>query len=268
MPKNGHLYTMIFWHRGVDDPVETVWRIVQSLAAVDLRIRYAASEPCPLDDRAAVERMLEERTHRKDGEIDDAMGIMAFSLLTAPPDESPVSLHFTTGARDPRYIDSYYLRFRSDAGELALPIALQDLDRLFREWVGIIGPFWGAIIENNNERRILGSDQNYASTFDQFEDFPINLVKTKEVPQIIHWYNYFGPAFVERLGGAEKLLQAPIHLAERLEDGILWVLQPELFDDANPQHRARQEAASEYLDLPAIHQSYMKVLPKWPRPKL
>lgn len=268
MPKNGRLYTMIVWHQGVDDPVETVWRIAQSLAAMDLPIRYAAREPCPLDTRDAVRELVEEGYGRKGDEIDDSMGSRAFNLLTAPPGENPVSLHFTTGARDPRYIDSYYLRFRADADDMALPIALQDLDRLFREWVSIIRPFWGAIIENNNQRRILGSDQGYASTFDQFEDFPINLVKAKEVPQIIHWYNYFGPAFIERLGGAEKLLRAPIHLAERLEDGILWVLQPELFDDANPQHRARQEAASEYLDLPAIHQSYMKKLPKWPRPKL
>ncbi len=268
MPKTGLLYTMIFWHHGVDDPVETVWRIVQSLSAVDLPIRYEAQKPRPLDTRDAVRESIEEGYGRRDGEIDYSMGSMASNLLTAPPGENPASLHFTTGAKDARYIDSYYLRMRTDAADLALPIALEDLDRLFREWASIIRPFWGAIIENNNERRILGSDQNYVSTFDQYEDFPINLVKSKEVPQIIHWYNYFGSDFVERLGGAEKLLQAPIHLAERLEEGILWVLQPEPFDDANPEHRARQEAATEYLDLPTIHQRFMKTLPKWPKPKL
>lgn len=86
------------------------------------------------------------------------------------------------------------------------------------------------------------------------------MVDTQKVPIAIEWFNYFSPEWVERFGGGEKLLAAPVFQAEPVEElgGIILILQAEPFDYTNPDHLGNRHRVEEYLELPRLHQRFQR----------
>lgn len=264
MDKKIATYKIRLWHSGVGEPVNTVWKLVQILTESGFPIQYEAGKERPLKSREDVLNLFKERQKRKEGKVDYGVGISVHNLLTAPPREQPLAFNFTAGSRNPKHIDAFLLKLPGDKDVFSKIISIDTFDSIFREWVKVIHPFWGVVIQSANERRHLGLDQSFKDSFQRLEAYPINLVDARKVPQLIHWFSYFGHEFVDRLGGEEKLLGGPVYQAEKLGEGVLWVLQEEPFDDENDEHRTRQEAASKYLNLEQIQKTYMKSLPEWP----
>jgi hypothetical protein len=97
---------------------------------------------------------------------------------------------------------------------------------------------------------------------DEFQTVRLSMDKTK-IPTAIHWFNFFDEAMVKRLGGEEKLLTAPAYQAEvwKSPPGILLILQRELFDYQNPEHRQRYREITKYLELDRLHALYPKRRP-------
>jgi hypothetical protein len=87
-----------------------------------------------------------------------------------------------------------------------------------------------------------------------------NSIDLSKVPATIEWFNYFGPEWVGRFGGVEKLLSAPVVLAEPVEGlgGVVLILQEEPFDYRNPRHLHKRTLAEAHLDLPRLHQLFRK----------
>lgn len=85
-----------------------------------------------------------------------------------------------------------------------------------------------------------------------------NMIDTKKVPIAIEWFNYFSPEWVERFGGLEKLLAAPVFQAKPVEalGGVILILQQEPFDYTNADHLRNRHRVEEYLELPRLHQLF------------
>jgi hypothetical protein len=257
-------YSVRLWAEGVSEPIETLWRLVRTLDDAGFPIQYEAGERRPLRRRKDLRDLFAAREKRQAGKVDHGVGVSVDNLLTAPPKEEPLSFSFTAGSKASDAVDSFILKLPRLEEVFNRTLSVEQLDRIFRAWVKAIEPFWGAVINSVNEARHLGLDQPYEDSLQMLREHPINLVDGKKVPQLVHWYDYFGSAFVGRLGGFEKLLTAPVHRAEAFHEGVLWILTPEPFDDRNPDHRALQEGAAEYLNLEEIHEAHRRQLPRWP----
>jgi hypothetical protein len=80
-------------------------------------------------------------------------------------------------------------------------------------------------------------------------------IDSDKVPVAIEWFNYFDSEMVDRLGGKEKLLSAPVYIIEPDKElnGLLLVLQKEPFDYLNSEHLKNREVVEDYLDLNRLH---------------
>ena len=86
-------------------------------------------------------------------------------------------------------------------------------------------------------------------------------IDINRVPISLHWINYFGAEWVQRIG-VERLdrLQGEVAAFERLDTGaILFALQEEPFREANPMHVATQQKFEAVLDLKSLHRAHPNV---------
>ena len=120
----------------------------------------------------------------------------------------------------------------------------EGLQELFVGLIRMFRPFWAAV-----------ADSAYKSP----EDLRVNLDE-EQIPLKIHWFNYFGETIITNLGGKEKVLSAPVYLAEGWDEppGIILKLQKEVFDYHNPAHRERVEVVERYFDLKRLQQQYLR----------
>ncbi len=139
------------------------------------------------------------------------------------------------------------LSFQMAPEHLTGPQALFDFDSLytlFTESIRLFRPFSARVDDEELALTEIGDIYKW--------------VDTTKVPDTIYWFNYFAQDMVERLGGREKLLAAPAYLVTTLEEppGVILILQRELFDYHNPEHRRRHEEITRYLDLSRLHTLY------------
>jgi hypothetical protein len=237
------------------DATTQLWQVVQTLrlfgpqfAPVDLLLARGKREPVRLDcpaDAAAV--IADPRLRIATPEWTS----ISFGLATDRP-----GLYFDLGIEQEHV---FKMHFRP--GLITSVISPTDLVALFRALVRAFQPYWGAVEDVDNVDRLQGTTDP-SKRYDPVklaQQYPIVRADPKRIPQIIHWINYFGSEFVERLGGREHLLAGPVYLAEELTElgGIIWVLQEEPFDDHKKAHRARQCEATAYLRLEEIQQQYL-----------
>ena len=83
-------------------------------------------------------------------------------------------------------------------------------------------------------------------------------IDTNRVPVSLHWINYFGPNWVRTIGDARlKRVSADVPLFEWLDTGaVLFVLQNDRFEEANPRHVAAQKHLETLLGLKELHREH------------
>jgi hypothetical protein len=119
------------------------------------------------------------------------------------------------------------------------------LSALFKEGIRLFQPFWGEVCDHELTR----TDQVNALRFS---------IDRTQIPDTIHWFNYFGEGMVDRLGGRDRLLSAPAYEVSVWEDpsGILLILQRDPFDFHNLEHCTKHEEVVRYLQLKRLHALY------------
>lgn len=258
---NPIFYSLHLESKRIQNPVDTIWEIVQILA--DLGDNFAPGflgsnplhrKPLTIDGPQAVAKMLGDPLIRYG--TDEGLGV-SFALTPINP---MIRIYFAVGRSKPGLNDSFRIDFPSKIPILDL-ILFDQLNALFKKCVLVFNPFWGCIENEANIDEFQGTlnpSKKYTTT-ELETDFSIVKVDATKVPRLIHWFNYFDPTFVERLGGRNKLLAGPVWHAEILEElgGIIWILQQEPFDNNNSKHLACQRDAINYLRLFDIHKQYM-----------
>jgi hypothetical protein len=116
---------------------------------------------------------------------------------------------------------------------------------LFTKSIDLFQPFWSEVCDHELTRT------------DEIDSLRFSVDRT-QVPDTIHWFNYFDHEMVKRLGGEKKLLTAPAYEVRKWENppGILLILQREPFDIHNLEHREKYEEIVQYLELDRLHSLY------------
>lgn len=252
---NQVFYELLLKSKKVENPVDPIWKFLQVLSNMGdpfvpkyLNLAGGRKEPVVLDDPQAIMRLLEARAV--------SINQVTSSFFMVSTDVPVIMVSFTVETEI-----TFKINFPSRTPIVDV-ISPQTLYGLFQEVVMVTNPYWGCIRNFANDDRhhgILNPVKQYSA--EELMEAGYHLVKVddKKVPHLIHWVNYFGPRFVERLGGRDKLLSGPVWTSEEVSKfgRIIWILQQEPFDDNNLIHRRRQEEAIEYLDLFGIHKDYM-----------
>ena len=163
--------------------------------------------------------------------------------------DSPSGLVMSLSVDAPEFVRDFdVLTVGIDSEHLTGPQAMFGFDSLytmFTESIKLFRPFWAAV-----------RDSDIVLT-DEFREIRLSVDGTK-LPFAIDWLNYFDQDMAERLGGVQKLLDAPAYLVERAEDpvGIILALQRQPFDCHDLEDLRRQRKIAEYLDLPKLHAMY------------
>lgn len=165
--------------------------------------------------------------------------------------DSTVGLSISLGMDEPLFMRDFdVLSVGLDTKHVEGPQALfsfEEIYALFIEGLGVFQPFWGEVCDHELTRT------------DRIDALRFSVDRT-QVPDTIHWFNFFDEGMTERLGGKKRLLSAPVHDVEEWESppGIVLILQREPFDFHNPEHRQRQEGVVQYLELERLHDLYPK----------
>lgn len=238
--------SLIMRSQSTGDPTQTVWKIVQILSGLGDRFRpnvlilgQGLSESVDLHSPQDIERILQDQRFLI---IMEEGPSVSFGFAPARQD---IRFYIATGV-----VDKFIIDFPSQEPITDI-VSTNELHGLFRDLAVAYNPFWGCVQNAENVDRLL-------LTTDPSRRYPKSKVDTSKVPQLIHWFNYFGPAFIERLGGREHLSAGPVWRVEEIESlsGIIWILQQDPLDAYNSEHLARQQDAMRYLRLPEIHKQY------------
>jgi len=202
-----------------------------------------------LDSRDSVAAILQDTTLRYTGAPE--LG-MSFVLWPEPP---AVRVYFSVGNMDLDSDNTLRVHYSTRRPLLEL-VPGATLRRMFIGCVQGFTPYWGCIKNLDNVDRLNG--QQFRNRRGKWPRERGPKVDERLVPKHVHWFNYFGPEFVERLGGASFLLDGPVAEASSVPEvgGVVWILQDEPFDDNNAEHLARQQRAAEYLRLADVHKRY------------
>lgn len=124
-----------------------------------------------------------------------------------------------------------------------------ELQAFFKIGAILFEPFYGRLQK--------AGEVNYSeSTYDK----KFNSIDLFKVPPVIEWFNYFSPSWVERFGGEQFVLSAPVLHAEKVEEtgGVILILQEEPFDFMNNAHMSKRKQVEQYLNLAELHQQFQK----------
>jgi hypothetical protein len=163
--------------------------------------------------------------------------------------DSPSGLSIDLTLDYPTYVRNFdVLSVSFDTAHLTSPqkmFSFESVCALFTNSIKLFQPFWGEVCDHELTRT------------DEIDSLRFSVDRT-QVPDTIHWFNYFDERMVERLGGEKKLLTAPAYEVRKWESppGILLILQRDPFDIYNPEHRQKYEEIVQYLDLKRLHALY------------
>lgn len=239
-------YDLVFWTYDQRDAVTLILRINDFLSryGADHMPVYLAGERVTLDVAMLAEALA-------DWTSDD--DLLATGLTSA----NGLVLRITIGKRvypNVRFPNTLSIGFNLDYLTGIHPLlTFGRLQGMFTFCIGLFRPYYAY---GNKSDEI-----NYSEKREQIW----HAIDSDKVPVAIEWFNYFDPAMVERLGGAEKLLSAPVYLAKPVEElgGIMLILQQEPFDYKNPKHLQRRQVVESYLDLSRLHELYPRQKPWW-----
>lgn len=240
-------YAMVFWADEEREPVETVLKIDDFLRPYgeDYVLKYLNDRvEVAMDRQALAERC--DPNRRKDELLTQSYfsgnriwfalstGRTEYNRRMAPqmmPATEVLTLEF----------DSTHLQGADPALDF---IRLQEI---FWYCLHLFAPYYG--------RLQMTGEVNYEASPYREISYTIDLTK---VPAAIEWFNYFNPEWVDRLGGLEDFLTAPVLLAEPVEGlgGVVLILQEEPFDYRNPRHLQNRALVEAHLDLPRLHQLF------------
>lgn len=231
-------YNQVFWTFGKHNPAMLTLRINDFLA------QYGrAYMPLYL---AGKEVTLAKASLEKDFAAWGNEDGMAVGLKSS----NGIVLRITTHYKEYKNISvSNTLRIGFDLKHLRGPQPMLTLDRLKEIFVfcaRLFVPFWG-YSSKSGEINVSSEHQRMWQIID-----------LDKVPVAIEWFNYFSPEWVERFGGQEKLLAAPVFQAEPVAElgGVVLILQPEPFDYTNPEHLDNRRRVEQYLNLAHLHQIF------------
>ena len=242
-------YAMVLWANEDREPVETVLKINHFLNQYgdDYVLRYLNDrEEIAMDRQSLAERCHPNR--RKDELLTQSYfsrNRIWFTLSTG-------RIEYNRRVSPQTQPTPEAFKFEFDAAHLQGPNAAFDFERLkalFWFCLDLFIPYFG--------RLGMSGEVNYEASVYRENSYSIDLTK---VPAVIEWFNYFGPEWIERLGGVANLLSAPVFRAEPVEElgGVVLILQEEPFDYTNPEHLHNRHLVEEYLDLPSLHQRFRK----------
>ena len=232
-------YSMILWAEGTRDP-EKLIRSVSGYLHTEFGEMFVPDK-CDgkrIPSSTASLTQFIQRNTAKDS---------VFHVLLSSEDELRFSL---TLDQPPELLlpEVMTLNFlRASVLSQAPPLSFRNLLALFQYAVNQFAPIWADFRDSEQ------------SITDDLQQLRLR-VDGRKTPYSIGWFNYFGPAMVKRMGGANKLLSAPVFLAEfdARSDGVLLILQEEPFDYYNMTHRAHQQTVENYLGLPELHEKYAR----------
>lgn len=85
-------------------------------------------------------------------------------------------------------------------------------------------------------------------------------INSHELPERIHWANFWGPEMVARLGGIEKVISAPAHWVQTFSDGgVLLLSTPDFLIYEGPEGLVRRQAIWEWFQLDLLHHQLSQV---------
>ncbi|MEM9776970.1 MAG: hypothetical protein AAF902_20500 [Chloroflexota bacterium] len=124
-----------------------------------------------------------------------------------------------------------------------------ELQAFFKMGAMLFNPYYGRLQK-------FGEASYSESAYDK----KFNSIDLSKVPPVIEWFNYFSPSWVERFGGKQFVMSAPVFHAEKVEEtgGVILILQEEPFDFMNNEHMNKRKQVEEYLNLPELHKQYQK----------
>lgn len=125
------------------------------------------------------------------------------------------------------------------------PFGIEGLYNLFKHAILTFVPYWAGFYDQ--EQSFTDASQNIRLQVDG-----------RKVPLSIYWFNYFDSGMVRRMGGFEKLLSAPVYLAEKVPEtgGVVLILQKKPFDFKLDEHREHQQAVQDYFGLKSLHKKF------------
>lgn len=238
-------YTMVFWADEGREPVETVLKINDFLRQYgdDYVLKY-------LNDRVEVVMDRQSLTERCDPSRrkDELLTQSYFSCNRIWFTLSTGRITYNRRVSPQMQPTPEALKFEFDLQHLLGPRPAFDFDQLkglFWYCLHLFAPYYG--------RLQMTGEVNYEVSPYREIAYTIDLTK---VPAAIEWFNFFSPDWVERLGGPEKLLSAPVFLAQPVEElgGVVLILQQEPFDYTNPEHLHNRRRVEQYLNLSQLHQ--------------
>jgi len=233
-------YSMVLWAKGKRDPVRLIREIHNYMA----KHFGKAFTPDTIDGDQKI-KLDDEYLERYIWLCTTNDGMFHSFLKAGDELRFNLTLNRPPKLSLPEVLSINYLKTSVLRGEP--PFNFDNLLGLFQFAIRLFEPFWGTIWD---------SDQ---TTTDELQKLRLR-VDGQMIPYAIHWFNYFGPDMIKRMGGGEKLLSAPVFLAEPVPEtgGILIVLQQTPFDYTLEAHRKRQQAVQDYLELSKLHQVYLR----------
>lgn len=238
-----HRYSIVVWGYPPHEFAQTVLQMLQLLDEVTKTTMEWFWHPEPtIESIQPIPKSLEELEKLEGRVRDPDDGALDFITYSSNDLKFSISLDWPKVVRD---FDVMVLGL--------LPEHLKGTNRLFDfaklqalfvKLIRMFRPFWAAV-----------DDLEYTAP----EELRVKLDET-QIPLQIHWFNYFGETIITNLGGKEKVLSAPVYLAEAWDEppGIILKLQKEVFDYHNPAHRERVEAVERYFDLRSLQQQYLR----------
>lgn len=128
-------------------------------------------------------------------------------------------------------------------------LSFHQLKELFRYGLIIFKPYYSRLHKS-------GEVNYHGSSYEEIGD----QIDTSKIPIAIEWFNYFSPSWVDRFGGEQFVLSAPVLHAEKVEEtgGVILILQEEPFDFMNDAHMSKRKQVEDYLRLPSLHKQFQK----------
>ncbi len=123
------------------------------------------------------------------------------------------------------------------------PTRMADLDTLLEGGVEILDPFYAAIEDSSNCRRMEAYQLSRSVS-------PGDRPGGKEEPVLLHWKTYFGGDLIKALGGTAVFERLGVPRIRKLGDGLVLELVEGLFDDEDESHRTRQVEVMDLLGIP------------------
>lgn len=84
------------------------------------------------------------------------------------------------------------------------------------------------------------------------------LVSSRDVPVALHWINYFGREWADRIGARRlHVLESEFGVERLANGGVIVTIQENPFDYQNPADRVRQDYAEDAIGLPDLQRQFV-----------